>query len=288
MSMINYSDVGCIIQARMTSTRLPGKVLKIIDYKKNKTILEEVIRRVQLSKYIGKIIIATTASNEDDDIVKISEKQNVICFRGSEQDVLSRYYFAAKENKISHIVRITSDCPFIDPYVIDDLIKLYFDSKSDYCSNCLERTYPHGLDCEIFSYQALEKAYFEGEDAFFREHVTAYIYNNPEKFKLNCLKVNNKFNYKDIRITVDTLQDYILSCVLRDNLNDEDVAFRCILKLYDEKPFLKLINSDALQKKRYQTVKEEIEAAIKLLDLQEMFNATNALKVYLMREENGV
>lgn len=277
---MNIENVGCIIQARMTSTRLPGKVLKIIDYENHNTILEEVIRRVQLSSYIDQIVIATTTNTEDDGIVQVSSLNKVLPFRGEENDVLSRYYHAAKENQLKHIVRITADCPFIDPYVIDDLIELYFCTGADYCSNCLERSYPHGLDCEIFSFEALEKSYFQGTSAFFREHVTPYIYMTPDTFNLQCLKLTSGENYKEIRITVDTLQDYILACVIKDNLKDEDVSFQNILRLYDEKPFLKLINSNVIQKKKFESVEAEIEEAKKMLRLQEMDHAAEYLETY--------
>lgn len=280
---MDIKNVGCIIQARMTSKRLPGKVLKILDYENDRTILEEIIRRVQISKHIGKIIVATTTNKEDDDIVEVSLKNEVQYFRGNENDVLSRYYYAAKENRLNHIVRITADCPFIDPYVIDNLVELYFSTNVDYCSNCLSRSYPHGLDCEVFSYKALEKAYFQGTSYFFREHVTSYIYMNPEQFKLQNLKLKDN-NYRDIRITVDTIQDYILACVIKDNLNDEDVSFENILKLYNKKPFLKLINADVVQKKKYESVKKEIEDAVKFLRLQEMENAAAYLETYSVKK----
>lgn len=272
--MENNAKTGCIVQARTTSTRLPGKVLKTLDYKTGTTILEEVIRRLKLSGRIDEIVIATTVNDADDEIVAMAEENQVQYFRGSEEDVLSRYFFAAKEYEMDHIIRVTSDCPFIDPYVIDDLAELYFSGGYDYVSNGQHRTYPHGLDCEICSAAALEKAFREGQDRFYREHVTTYIYHHPDLFSLGSLELTDE-DYSDIRITVDTMQDYVLACVIRDGLTEDEISFRNILKLYQQKPFLRMINGDVLQKKRYETIDDELEAAAVLLRLQEMNQAAD-------------
>jgi spore coat polysaccharide biosynthesis protein SpsF len=156
--------IGAIIQARMGSTRLPGKVMLKI---KDKTVLGHVVERVKQSKLINEIIIATTINESDDIIVKESLNLGLKVFRGDENDVLSRYYFAAKENAIDLIVRITSDCPLIDSKIVDEVISYYISNNYDIVTNAgndfNERTYPRGLDVEIFSFDVLEKAHYKAD-----------------------------------------------------------------------------------------------------------------------------
>lgn len=199
--------VVCIIQARMGSTRLPGKVMLDLC---GKTVLERVVERVRKVKNIDEIVIATTTKKDDDIIVNKALKCNVKIFRGSEDDVLSRYYFAAKKYNADVIVRITSDCPLIDPAVTESVIDYYLKNvyKFDYVSNTLERTYPRGLDTEVFSFKSLEKAFAEAILERDREHVTTYIWKNPDVFKLGCYK--NDKDYSHLRWTLDTSEDYEL------------------------------------------------------------------------------
>ena len=174
--------IGAIIQARMGSTRLPGKVMMTL---KNKTVLEHVIERVRQSNWIDEIIIATTTDKKDNDIEKEALKCGVKVFRGSEDDVLSRYYYAAKEYGLDIIVRITSDCPLIDSKVLDEVIQFYVDKNYDVVSNAgadlSKRTYPRGLDTEVFSFKVLENAFTNAKEPYQREHVTPYIYEKSDK-----------------------------------------------------------------------------------------------------------
>ena len=196
-----------IIQARMGSTRLPGKVMLDLC---GKTVLERVVERVRKVKNIDEIVIATTTKKDDDIIVNKALKCNVKIFRGSEDDVLSRYYFAAKKYNADVIVRITSDCPLIDPAVTESVIDYYLKNvyKFDYVSNTLERTYPRGLDTEVFSFKSLEKAFAEAILERDREHVTTYIWKNPNIFRLGNHK--NAKDYSYLRWTLDTSEDYEL------------------------------------------------------------------------------
>ena len=191
-----------IIQARMTSTRLPGKVLMDIE---GKPMLWRVINRLRFSKKIDDIILAIPDTKENDILEEFIKKNNIKYFRGSEKDVLSRYYEAAKKNKCNTIARITSDCPLIDPKIVDSVIKKYLNSSADYTSNTLKRTFPRGLDIEVFNFKVLEKAYKEAKQFYQREHVTPYIYENPEKFRL--INVKNKSNLCFMRWTVDEKKD---------------------------------------------------------------------------------
>ena len=241
--------IVCIVQARVGSTRLPGKVLKKIC---GKTVLEHDIDRLRRIKNIDEIIIATTTLKRDNAIVKECERLGVKCFRGSEEDVLSRYYYAAKENNADVVVRVTSDCPLIDPEVSEKIIQYYLDNKDkyDYVSNTIERTYPRGLDTEVFRLKALEKAFNESKIQRDREHVTPYIWDNSDIFKLYYYK--NDVDYSELRWTLDTEEDFQLINriygLLYPYMNSE-FKFNDILNLYNDYPELKNINAHIEQKK---------------------------------------
>lgn len=237
-----------IVQARMASTRLPGKVLKIV---KRKPLLEHLIDRLRFSKHIDKIVIATSVSKKDDAIEKLGKKLGVECFRGSENDVLDRYYQAAVEYDADVIVRITADCPVIDPVIVDKMINSYKKrlSEYDYFSNVFpKRTYPRGLDVEMFTFDALKEAWKNAVKKPDREHVTPYIYMHPEKFRI--------FNYKDkrdfsmYRWTVDTSEDLKLIREIYNALYRKGKLFKYdeILSMIKGKPELIKINETVKQK----------------------------------------
>jgi spore coat polysaccharide biosynthesis protein SpsF len=263
----------------MTSSRLPGKVLKPLDYQKGTTVLDSVLERLKAAKNLDHIVIACTTNEDDDPLEEYAAKAGVACFRGSENDVLSRFYLAATEYGYDNVVRITSDCPFLDPAVIDALIDLYLSGDYQYASNCVRRTYPHGLDCEILGYQQLKWIYENTSDQFYREHVTSYITHRQEEFRVGSLALDGE-DYSDLRITVDTVNDYTLSCVITDLIRDHEnrFSFRTIVDCFDKHPYIRNINSDIMQKKRYDTEEEEIAAAVKPLKLQEMNRAAALLE----------
>ena len=191
----------------MASTRLPGKVLTSV---MGKPLLEYQIERLQRVRRADDIIIATTMKNTEQPIVDLSERLGVKVFRGSEEDVLSRYFGAAQENRLDVVVRITADCPLIDPVVIDAVIGAYLDNAEncDYVSNCLTRTFPRGMDTEVFPFRVLEKVYREAIGKPYREHVTPYIYVDNQRFRL--LNVAFQRDESHHRLTVDTPADFIL------------------------------------------------------------------------------
>jgi spore coat polysaccharide biosynthesis protein SpsF len=277
--------IGAIIQARTSSTRLPGKVLKELSYASGITCLEQVIRRLKKSKKLNAIIIATTKDAEDDQIINIAKKEDVKYFRGSKENVLSRYYFAAKENNIDIIIRVTSDCPCIDAQIVDVIISEHLKINVDYTSNSLIRTYPHGLDVEVINFDALEKAYKNATKDYEKEHVTPYINRNPKKFKINIVKAPQELYAPDIRITLDTEEDYALLCAVFDYLYPKNKYFNAydIVNLFNEKPWLKLINKKIIQKKIFDTLEEELKEAVKILDLQDLNKARDFLKENLSR-----
>ena len=168
--------IGCIVQARMGSSRLPGKVLKKIQ---NRTILDYVISQIKFSKKINKIVIATTTNENDKIIVDFCIEKNILYFRGNEKDVLDRYYECAKKFNFQKIVRITSDNPLIEPQIIDKCIEKYEKSNCDYLSTEHPPTFPQGYAVEIFSFEVLENAWKNARKPSEREHVTPYFYNNP-------------------------------------------------------------------------------------------------------------
>lgn len=238
--------VVCIVQARIGSTRLPGKVLKKIC---GKTVLEHDIDRLRKIKNIDEIIIATTILEKDNAIVKECERLGVKYFTGSEEDVLSRYYYAAKENNADIVVRVTSDCPLIDSGVSEKIIQYYLDNinKYDYVSNTIERTYPRGLDTEVFSLKALEKAFNESKLQRDREHVTPYIWSNSDIFKLYHYK--NDKDYSELRWTLDTKEDYrLISSIYENFRNEKCFSMHEIIKLLERNPEIKYINRYVQQK----------------------------------------
>lgn len=241
--------IVCIIQARVGSTRLPGKVLKKIS---GKTVLEHDIDRLKRVKNIDEVIIATTVLEKDNAIEEESKRLNITCFRGSEDDVLSRYYFAAKEAKADVIVRVTSDCPLIDSEVTESIIDYYLNNsnKYDYVSNTIDRTYPRGLDTEVFSFKALEKAHIEATSLRDREHVTPFIWDNPNIF--NLYQYKNNEDYSALRWTLDTEEDLELITKVYSYLyktKGNNFNMTDVIKLYNEHPELKDINESIEQKK---------------------------------------
>ena len=277
--------IGAIIQARISSTRLPKKVLKDLPYASGITCLEQVIRRLKKSRRLNDIIIATTKEKEDNEIINIVKKEDIKYFRGSKENVLSRYYFAAKENDIDIIVRVTSDCPCIDVDILDLAIDDHINKVADYTSNALVRTYPHGLDVEVFNFNVLEKAYKNATKDYEKEHVTPYINRNPQIFNINIIKAPKELYAPDIRVTLDTEEDYALLCAVYDYLYPKNKYFNAcdIVNLFNEKPWLKLINKKIIQKKIFNTLEEELEEATKILDLQSLNKAKDFIKEHLSR-----
>ena len=175
--------IGCIIQARMGSTRLPGKVM--LDVESNKTVLYFVIKQLQSCKLVDKIIVATTTLEDDKQIANFSKQLGIDSFRGSSDNVLDRYYQCAKEYSVSTIVRIPSDKPLIDPEIVDNVVSMFMNSSYDYITNFLPNpTFPSGTEVEVFSINALKKAWEKAKIPSEKEHVTPYFINHEDKFKI--------------------------------------------------------------------------------------------------------
>ncbi len=244
--MVSDKNTSVIIQARVGSARLPGKVLKDLC---GKPILWHVWNRLCRSKKIDEIIIATTTLAEDDLIESFCKHYNISYYRGSSNDVLSRYYEAAKKFNTETIIRVTADCPVIDPTIIDHMINSYRTEQVDYMSNGMKRTFPRGLDAEIFSFKILELAHKQAILDYEREHVTPYIYNHPEIFSLKSF-----INIEDLsfyRWTVDTAEDFELLKFIYESLFHKKEIFLLddILDLFKENPEMLKINRHIEQKK---------------------------------------
>lgn len=222
----------CMIQARMSSTRLPGKImLTLLD----KPMLWWDVYRVRQARLIDEIVIATTTETADDTTADYCQDNNWAYFRGSEQDVLDRYYQAAQQANANYIVRITSDCPIIDAHVLDYVIAAHLSAVPgvDYTSNVLARTYPRGLDTEVITFAALERAWREDTSGW-REHVTPYIHQQPDKFRLQG--VTNPSDMSNYRLTVDTPQDLELIRRIYSHFGHGDFTWGEVVELLAQHP----------------------------------------------------
>jgi spore coat polysaccharide biosynthesis protein SpsF len=232
--------IGCIIQARLGSTRLPRKVIQQID--KNNTVLDFVLNQLTESKKIEKIIIATTNLAEDKKIIEIANRKNIDYFCGSSNDVLDRYYKCAKKFDLSQIIRITSDCPLMDPKIIDELIEIFQNNSYDYASNVHPITFPVGIAVEIFTFDALYDAWKNANLQSEHEHVTPYLYNNKEKF--NLFNLENTINLSSIRITVDYQSDLDLIKQIVSKITNRPILMSDILDLYHKESKMFEINQN--------------------------------------------
>ncbi len=194
--------VSAFLQARVTSTRLPGKVLRPV---LGVPMLGRQIERLRRSRRIDQMVVVTSVNGSDDKLARFCQSIAVECFRGSLEDVLDRYYQAALRYRPEHIVRLTGDCPLTDPELIDTVIRFHLEGGYDYSSNTIEPTFPDGLDVEVFRFAALERAWKEAVLPSHREHVTAFLYNQPKLFRLGSYLGKNDFH--ELRWTVDDPQD---------------------------------------------------------------------------------
>ncbi|GEL78483.1 cytidylyltransferase domain-containing protein [Tenuibacillus multivorans] len=239
--------VVAIMQARMGSTRLPGKVLKPI---LSKPLLEYQIERVKQSKLIDELVVATTTKPIDEEIVHLCRQVNCHSFRGSEKDVLSRYYEAAQYYEADVVVRLTSDCPLLDPEVIDQVIQQYLKMNPyHYVTNTLERTFPRGMDTEVFSMNILNHVYQNATAKTDREHVTSYIRKHSNSY--NLANVFYPIDQSQYRLTVDTLEDFNLIQLIIETLylKKPNFTLENVLQLLNEHPEWAKINAHVEQKK---------------------------------------
>ena len=242
-----------IIQARMGSTRLPGKVLMKLQ---GRTVLDHVITRVKQAKLIDEIIVATTTLPEDDVLAAEAAHYGVCVYRGSSDNVLSRYYEAAKKAKAQVVVRITSDCPLIDPKIIDAVVDAYFDNDAEIATNAgntdKTRTFPRGLDVEIFSFELLEQTNLSANKPYHFEHVTPYMY----EIANTIFYYRHPYNYSNNRWTLDTNEDYLFIKYVYDMLfkGTHDFYLDEILEFVTSYPEIASINADIKQKNYFNQI----------------------------------
>lgn len=237
-------NIIAVMQTRIGSTRFPGKVMKEIS---GKTLIEIEAKRILNSKLITELVIATTTNPEDNRIEDLANNLQIKCFRGSETDLLDRHFKVAKLMNADAVIKIPSDCPLIDSAIIDKVIAFYIDylPEYDYVSNLHPPTYPDGNDIEIMSYQALEKAWYEADFLYQREHTTPYIYENPDKFKIANIEWESGLDYsKEIRLTIDYPEDYDFIKAIYEDLypQNEYFSYEDIIELLNKKSDLKNIN----------------------------------------------
>ena len=236
-----------IIQARMGSTRFPGKaMLEVL----GKPLLSFCLERLLLCKYLNKIVVAVPSNPRDQIIVDFCRKNDISVFIGSENDVLDRYYQAALTFNADVIVRITGDCPLCDPKIIDEIIQVYIQKypNYEYVSNVIDRRYPRGLDVEVFSMQCLEKIKRYAATTSEKEHVTTYLLTHLDRFKV--ISVTQEKDLSSYRWTVDTKEDFLLVKSILEALYPYNPHFSSedILKMYEKHPEWKEINSHIKQK----------------------------------------
>jgi glutamate-1-semialdehyde 2,1-aminomutase len=235
--MVVRKKIIAIIQARSNSSRFPNKVLKKIN---GKTLLEILIKRLSFSKYISKIVVATTKSNDDKKIIKICKKLNVDYFSGYEKNVLKRYYFSAKKFQATDIVRITGDCPLIDHRVVDLVISKYISSEVDYASNINPPTFPDGMDVEIFPFKILKKINEMKLQASDKEHVTSVLRKDKKFKKIN---IRNHNDYSKIRLCIDYEEDLdLISIIFKYFKKNINFSLNQILSYMKKKPEILKIN----------------------------------------------
>lgn len=241
------TQVVAIIQARLGSIRLPGKVLKPV---LGQPMLARQIERVKRAQTLDQIIVATTTNPADSPITQLTDHLGISSFRGSETDVLDRFYQAAKKFRADIIVRLTGDCPVIDPAVIDMTVTAFHRQPADYVSNVHRRSFPRGMDVEVVNFKALKLAWRQAKSNYDREHVTAYIYARPKRFKLKTILAPAPLRRPELRLTVDEPADLKLIRQIYHRLYPRKPNFNLqdIITFLDQHPKLTTINQAVTQK----------------------------------------
>jgi spore coat polysaccharide biosynthesis protein SpsF len=248
-----------LIQARMSSTRLPGKVLQDIG---GWPMLLRVANRVRKAMSIDLAAVVTSTHSDDDAIGRLCEEHCLPCFRGSLDDVLDRYYQAALHFQADVIVRITADCPLLDPEIVNLVVRSFQDGSYDYVSNTLECTYPDGLDTEIFRFETLKRAWQEAQLKSEREHVTAYIYKHPELFRLGSIKQEKDLSA--LRWTVDTAKDLEFVRRVYQHFRNDEFGMDDVLGLIETDPEMGRLNTRQVRNEGYQkSLRKDMELSEK-------------------------
>ena len=239
--------IVAIIQARMGSERLPGKTLAEVA---GKPLLQHVIERLARSRTLSEVVVATTSRIQDRPILALAQSLGIRAVAGSEDDVLARYMLAAIESRATVLMRVTGDCPLVDPELADTVVDAYYEHHVDYATNREEAGFPRGMDAEVFSRESFEKVFQEAVLPYEREHVTPYYYRHPEQFRIYQLDATGPFRRPDLRLCVDTEADLRLIRTLYERLAIQGNRFSLldVIRLFEADPSLTEINAGVIQK----------------------------------------
>lgn len=277
--------VGAIVQARMSSSRLPGKVMKELPFNSGIPSIEQVLRRVSAAKKINEVILATSDDASDDELAAFVADRGYHVYRGSLENVLERYYLAATKYNLNVVVRITGDCPCIDPDIIDMVVDQHILNRADFTSSGIMRTFPVGIDVGVMDYFALTKAFENARHEYEREHVTTYFYKTkPDEFKIHVVKAEGERINPEIRLTLDTPEDYNLLCCVFDYLYEENNLFGVdqAIALFKQKPWLKNINGNISQKKVHNNLESEVEEVLHYCEYHGLKKMSEYIKKHLL------
>ncbi|UII30191.1 glycosyltransferase family protein [Fulvivirga ulvae] len=277
--------IGAIVQARMSSSRLPGKVMKELPFNSGIPSIEQVLRRVSAAEKIDEVILATSDDESDDELASLVESRGYHVYRGSLGNVLERYYLAATKYSLDIVVRITGDCPCIDPDVIDMVVDRHILNHADFTSSAIVRTFPIGIDVGVMNYTALTKAFDNAQHDYEREHVTPYFYKTkPDEFNVQVVKAEENRIHPEIRLTLDTPEDYNLLCCVFDYLYQENNLFGVdqAITLFEQKPWLKNINEKVSQKRVHNNLEGEVEDVLQYCEHQGLNRMSEYIKNNLL------
>lgn len=273
----NKVNIAFIIQARMQSTRLPGKILLPLPFNKGKPIIKWITDEVGLSTYKGEVIVATSKYSENDVLADYCKENLIRCYRGSEENVLSRFIEIIKGNTFDIVVRLTSDNPLIDIALLDKTINYHIENANDYTKT---EDMPLGMNYEVISSEALSILENSNTSDYDKEHVTPFIRNN-EGFKKGIFKFNINNRLKNIRVTVDYTNDYLLlSAILSFGVSQNLKGIDLIEKVLSDFPWIFEVNNTNVQKKQYNTLRDELNAASAILETLELKQAAHILNSY--------
>lgn len=263
--MVNKKGVGAVIQARYDSSRLPGKVLMELPFHGGKTILEHIVDRLKLVNKVEKIIIATSDQANDAPVVREAERLGVQLFRGSKNNVLDRFYQAAREFELHHVIRLTGDNPVVLTEIMEEGIASHLGGGYDYTRN---EGLPYGTSFEIVAVDALTRIISSNPSKDESEHVTLFIKRNRSEFKILEKQFPQEDTSKKMRLTIDYASDYALMNILMQILREKDYVYsrEDLFEIFEKKPWLLAINKDNAQRKQYQNFEEEYPEALKIME----------------------
>lgn len=279
--------VGAIIQARLSSSRLPEKVLLPLPKNNGVPAIQHTYNRCVEAFGAENVVVATSTEASDNQLAEYCENQNIPCFRGSLNNVLSRYYECATQYKFDVVVRITGDCPCLDVELLKHVVNQHIANKADFSSSAIKRTYPHGMDVGVMNYKALQEAHFNSTQPHEFEHVTAYFYKTkPEAYNIQLLEAPADWNFPHYRLTLDTPLDYIFLNEVFEALYQSNPFFGWtqIQALLQEKSYLASINATEIQKKVCATTAEELAELIQFAKTNDLHRSLPLLEQMLKNQ----